>query len=117
MEGTTVSGKSFRRRFLTESKAIAAPVWMQMRQQGKSAALAAMYGTGRMQRTHPFDFVSGYTYVSHDTRFGSVPVYKVTTKTTSEIMRRERVPHTDVYYRPADELMLSLIHISEPTRL
>src|SRR5262245_25786461 len=78
-----------------------------VRQQGKSAVLAAGYGAGMQniaKREHPLQWMSNYTYVNRDKRFGGVPVYKVCTKITSEIMRRELVPHTSLYYRNMDEL-------------
>lgn len=87
---------------------------MAQRQAGKSAALAAAYGTGpgafgtsaphSIKREHPLQYISAYSYVNHDKRFGGVPVYKVTTKTISEIMRAEHVPHTEIYHRMMDEL-------------
>jgi hypothetical protein len=77
------------------------------RQAGKSAALAAAYGTGRhggIVREHPLQYVSGFTYVENDRTFRGVPTYKVTTKVISEIMRKDRVPHTEVYYRMMDTM-------------
>lgn len=84
------------------------------RQVGKSAALGAMYGSGTRgfqphqivsgAPVHALDMRSGYTYVKHDKRFGGAPVYKVTTKVISEIMRKDRVPHTELYYRDMDEI-------------
>lgn len=84
------------------------------RQVGKSAMLGAMYGTGpgafgtsaphHIVREHPLQYVSGYTFVNFDKRFGGVPVYKVVTKIISSIMREERVPHTELYYRNMDTM-------------
>lgn len=53
---------------------------------------------------HVLDTRLGYSYVGHDKRLGGVPVYKVTTKVLSEVMRKDRVPHTELYYRDIDEL-------------
>lgn len=101
--------KSALRKFLQYPKKFSMPV---TRQAGKSAALAATYGGGpvgmfaphAIVRLHPLEYVSGYTFVARDKRFGGVPVYKVTTKTISEIMHHERVPHTEIYFRMMDEL-------------
>lgn len=74
------------------------------RQQGKSAALAAAYGSQphRITRAHPLEYVSGYTFMGHDKRFAGTPVYKVCTKIISEIMRAERVPGTECWMRDMD---------------
>jgi len=53
-------------------------------------------------RAHPLEYVSGYTFMGHDKRFGHVPVYKVCTKIISEIMRAERIPHTECWMREMD---------------
>jgi len=40
-----------------------------------------------------------------ETSLGNVPVYKVTTKLTSEIIcRKQKIPHTCVHYRMLDDL-------------
>jgi hypothetical protein len=55
-------------------------------------------------REHPLQYCSGYTFVKNDKRFGGVAVYKVVTKVISEIMRKDRVPHTELYYREMDTM-------------
>lgn len=82
-----------------------ARVMAYQRQVGKSAVLGAMYGSAGRNVFGPLQMRSGYTFVNYDKRFGGVPVYKVTTKTISEIMRKDRVPHTELYYRDMDELV------------
>lgn len=83
------------------------------RQLGKSAALAAAYG-GKLhqniiqsqmgRREHPLQYISAYSFVSW--MFGNVALYNTVTKNISEIMRKERVPHTTcTWYRPMDELI------------
>jgi len=83
------------------------------RRAGKSAMLGMMYGTGKrgfeqphtIARTHPLEFDSQYKFVGRESRYGNVPVYKVVTKITSEIIcRNQKVPHTCVPYRLLDEL-------------
>lgn len=85
---------------------------MAARQAGKSVALGAMYGgaTGRwnsgqphtVTKDHPLQYVSGYTFIGYEKRFAGVPVYKVCTKIISEIMRADRVPHTECWSRDMD---------------
>lgn len=85
----------------------------QVRQAGKSAMLGMMYGKGKkgfgaphtIPRTHPLEFDSQYNFAGREAQFGNVPVYKVTTKLTSEIIcRKQKIPHTCVHYRMLDDL-------------
>lgn len=81
------------------------------RRQGKSALLAHMYGIGgaqgfsdaakmfTSQREHPLQYKSQFRFVERAKEWGNVPVYKVATKVTSEIIcRKQKVPHTNVHY-------------------
>ena len=85
-----------------------------MRQAGKSRLLAALYGTQAQNlprdlyghvvtKTHPLEYASGFTFEGFEPRLGHVAVYKVATKIISEIMHKEKVPHTDVFYRMLNE--------------
>jgi hypothetical protein len=83
------------------------------RRQGKSAMLGMMYGSGlkgfsqshTIPREHPLEFDSQYNFAGREPRFGNVPVYKVNTKLTSQIIcGKEKIPHTCVHYRMLDDL-------------
>jgi hypothetical protein len=84
----------------------------QVRQLGKSRMLGMMYGSGKaafqphsIPRTHPLEFDSQYNFAGREPRFGNVPVYKVNTKLTSQIIcGKEKIPHTCVHYRMLDDL-------------
>ena len=53
----------------------------------------------RSQREHPLQYNSQFRFVEYVKQFGNVPLYNVATKVTSEILRKkQRIPHTDVYY-------------------